>query len=260
MNNVKIATYSDTCKVLEEMVENKTGVPAVVRLGGTMGYSDYPVQINSKYAVQTSTNKIMLNLLLKDKFYILPFIASYGENSTIFTGRASNDDEKFLNKQISRPLDSSGGEGIFIVENDEPMNKEKYLYGRIMTPLVNVTSEYRFFCTKDEVFYIYKKIKRKDNKDDPFITRSNHVIYPLDKCVKPRLLNKMKQACIEVMQATGLDIAALDVVYDSSQNNHKFYILETNTGPEMSSKEIKNIFAQKLSELINNCKGVICVD
>lgn len=254
---VKIATYSDTCKTLEPLIENKTGVPAVVRMGGTMNYSEYPIQINSRFSVQNSVNKLMLHMLCDGKPYILPFVASYGNCCSIFYNKIGENMVSFAAKNsskiISRPLGGSGGEEIIIESAVKYVeNSNLYLENRIVTPFVNVTSEYRFFATQDEVFYIYKKIKKQDKKEDLFVTRQNHFIKNINDVVKPRLLEKMKEAVLEVMKTVGLEIAALDIIYDSSdKENHKFYIVETNTGPEMSNQEIKNAVASAITKLIN---------
>lgn len=272
MGNVKIATYSDTCKNLEEKIDVKElEGKAVVRLGGTMNYSEYPIQINNKHSVQGSVNKAFLHMVMRGRPFILPFIAKYGINNCI----SSCEKEgfmAFINEidcpaYIVKPLDGSGGEDIQIVTSKLDLsslffnNNGKSV---IATPFVNVTSEYRFFCTNKEVFYIYKKVRKKDNKNDLFITRKNHIIYPLDQVVKPRLLAEMKEAALEVMNKTGLEIAALDIIYDSSNNdNHKFYIVETNTGPEISNKQIGDLYVQKIKELILdklNNKNNVCAD
>lgn len=255
---VKIATYSDTCKTLEPLIENKTGIPVVVRMGGTMNYSEYPIQINSKFSVQNSVNKLMLHMLCDGKPYILPFIASYGNCCSIFHNKIGENMTQFVNKTsskkiISRPLGGSGGEEIIIDSLYNYIdNSDSYLENRIVTPFINVTSEYRFFATQDEIFYIYKKIKKQDKKEDLFITRQNHFIKNINDVVKPRLLKEMKEAVLETMKIMGLEIAALDIIYDSSdKENHKFYIVETNTGPEMSNQEIKNAVASAITKLIN---------
>ena len=269
MGQFKIATYSDTCKEMEGKLNNPFPEDAVVRLGGTLDYSKYPIQINSKYAVQSSVNKLIVNLLLTGKEYILPFLACYGkfcEGCSTFQGNDSLAEiaGKMYKGQppryIIRPLGESGGEGIKIV--DSQMKLLQNLNAAIATPYVNVTSEYRFFCTQKEVFYIYKKFKKKDHKQDAYITRGNHIISPIEKCVKPRRLEDMKKACLEVMNAIGLEIGAIDVIYDSSDNdNHRFYIVETNTGPEISTKEIEAAFVAQLEKLIIQKKqNEECVD
>lgn len=250
---IKVATYSETCKTLESLIKNETGIPAVIRMGGTMDYSEYPIQINSKFSIQNSVNKLMLNMLMKGKDYILPFSASYGKGCGIFSSgnllTPGIKDSVF----ISRPLGGSGGEEIIVVSvQDYVNNVEPYINNRIITPFIDVTSEYRFFCTNKEVFYIYKKIKKQAHKKDLFITRQNHIIRNIEETVKPRLLKEMKEAALEVMNTLGLELAALDIIYDSTNDKeHRFFIVETNTGPEMSNSEIKTAVSEKITQLIN---------
>lgn len=239
MNKVHIATYQEAAKRLAETLP-KVNHKVVVRLGGQMPYEQYDLHINSAKAIQNSVNKLaQKTLLLKANLATLPLLP--------------NPDYPCVVKGIVR----SGGTKVFVVETpDQFAQAERKLdYKYLIEPLFKATSEYRLHCSRDEVFFMVKKIKR--NPADIIITAANH--FNKRDFVKPRLLNEIKAECLKAMAALDLDIACFDVMYDSSNNEkHRFVIAEANTNPELLentfqayNKKLTEIIQQKIKELPN---------
>lgn len=227
---VDIATYQDAAKELGNVLQ-KQPVNVVVRLGGTLSYALHDVQINSSQAIKNSIDKLVQkNLLLGAGLQTLPLL------------------KKPVYPCVIKGRIRSCGTKVFAINNKEEfdtafakLNGDCYI-----EPLFVATSEYRFHCTRDEVFFEVKKIKR--NPNDIIINHDNH--YNKREFLKPRLYKEIKAECLKAMAALDLDIACFDVMYSSTDNNkHQFAIAEANTNPEL----LKNTFQaykEALTDLI----------
>lgn len=191
------------------------GKSVVVRLGGTMAYSDYEIHVNSAKAVKNSVNKLtQKKLLLRANISTLPIL------------------QEPVYPCVVKGVIRSGGTSVFIINNKAEFDQAiQTINGEyILEPLFKATSEYRLHCTRDEVFFAVKKHKR--NPADIIINRDNH--FNKREFVKPRLWQQIQTECINAMAALDLDIACFDVMYSSANNNqHEFYIAEANTNPEL---------------------------
>lgn len=213
------------------------GERVVVRLGGTMPYENYPVQINSAEAVRNSIDKLAQKKLLLDaSLPTLPVL------------------EQPVYPCVVKAIVRSGGLNVFLVNNQEEFDAAVAQCNRafIVEPYFEATSEYRLHCTKNEVFFAVKKVKRE--ADDKIITRDNH--FNRREFLKPRLWQQIQDTCVKAMQALDLDIACFDVIYNSLGNVHKFAICEANTNPELLAntydaylEQINNMVAEKTKAL-----------
>lgn len=261
---IKVATYSDTCKSIEEHLNNIEGRDILVRMGGTMDYSKYPIHINSKIGTEIST----------DKFRFMQFSQAPLPTSIIFNletirafagGGEDNGIHAFTRKYIGprdlrpefiiKPLASSGGEGIQIIAYTGNYGFYNDILGKIgpfiIQPRINVTSEYRIHVCSNGEFKVTKKLK--NNPEDQFITRGNHKVIAIENAVKPRKYKEMIAACQKTASLMGMEIICFDVLYDSSlKDDHQFFIVESNTGPELIGstkewyiKQINNLIQEK---------------
>lgn len=191
------------------------GTSVVVRLGGTMPYLDYNIQINSAQAVKNSIDKKkQKELLIGAGLKTLPLLKAPVYPCVV--------------KGIIR----SGGINVFIARDADQFRKieQQINGGYVIEPLFDATSEYRLHCTKDEVFFAVKKQKR--NPDDIIINRDNH--YNVREFQLPRLWKQMREECLKAMRVLDLDLACFDVMYSSKNpDKHDFAIAEANTNPEL---------------------------
>jgi len=251
---IKVATYSDTCKSIEQHLKAKEDVNVLIRMGGTMAYSKFPVQINSQIGTEVSIDKFKFNQfnlapIPTEMIFTRDSIRNFCAGNNIYKGiwdfaiRYSNDRKTSI-KFIIKPLAKSGGENIFVIDtaNFSWSNKVFDILGQIgpfiIQPNIQVTSEYRIHVSSLGEYKITKKVK--NNPEDQFITRGNHKVLDIANVVKPRLLNEMIKSCQGTAQKMSMDIVCFDVLYDSTmKDDHMFFIAESNTGPELigSTKE-----------------------
>lgn len=263
MSRIKVATYSNTCKSIEEHLVNPTKSDVVVRLGGSLPYEKYPIQVNSKDGTEMSIDKFRFNNRIQNT---LPTFMCYnGEmcysllrNDFFESGVSYFRKRNLARKYIVKPLHSSGGENITIidptessVQNYDKLNKLIEKVGPIIIqPLINVTSEYRIHVSSTGATKVTKKVK--NNEEDQFVTRKNHTVYDIANCVKPRRLDDMVAACKKALADMNMDIMCFDVIYDSSRKEeHIFYIVESNTGPELIGST-KQFYIDQINQIIQN--------
>lgn len=217
MSKVLVATFNVKKLRIEQALEAKEYPKSVVvRMGGTMEYEGYQVQINSVRSTLNVIDKKRSKEILIGAG--LPTLPMYFEPQTY----------PFVMKGIIR----SRGSSVFMVENEHEFNAfKKVLRNQFyIEPFFNYTSEYRLHCTKDKVFFYTKKKKDEGHADEPFINAQNHTNYR--EFEKPRLWKEIKEASIAAIRAHGLDIGCCDIGY-SSKGDHKFVIHELNTSPEL---------------------------
>lgn len=227
---IHIATYQDAAKKLADTLP-KVKEKVVVRLGGTMPYEKYPIQINSASSVSNSINKLaQKNLLIKENIKTQPLL------------------DKPIYPCVIKGIVRSKGTKVFVVRNEKEYQKacadlQNQYY---IEPLFETTSEYRLHCTQKEVFFAVKKFKR--NPEDIIVRHNNH--YNKRDFIKPRKWEDIKAECIKAMKALNLDIACFDVLYCSKDNNnHVFVIAEANTNPELLNNTY-NAYNNALTDLI----------
>lgn len=215
--NLHIATYEETCKDLEKVLKVKDGQRVVIRLGGTVPYANYPIQINSIKGVKNSTDKLAMKLIFLQNG--IP-TASIGNNINF--------------PVVVKGIKRSQGTGVFICKNANELKKaiEKFEQKDAKYYLEEyfpANREFRLHVSKwDGVFFEVEK-KRNDGHfgDMGVIKYENH--YNVRDFIRPVEWNQIKEAVINCLNAQELDIAAYDIGYC----NGKFVVYESNTGPEL---------------------------
>lgn len=232
-----VATYSKGGKELERRLAEFPGHNVLVRLGGHLRYPDFDIQINTTEGVVNCIHKDkMKRIFLDNGIKTLPMIPL--EKAKEFP---------FVIKGAVR----SQGKAVYVVENENELK----VYRKILReqfyiePLFNTTSEYRVHCTKDKVFFSVKKLKKPGFENDIIVNGNNHK--NVRDFLKPRLWKELQEECVKAMNAVGLDIGAVDVGYDSSNNNkHKFVIHEINTNPELLENTLL-AYKSEIEEMVN---------
>lgn len=233
MSEVKVATYNEAKKELEEILTEKGyKKPVLVRLGGTREYPDFKIEINSSEATLNAINKEKSKtILLKKGLPTLPMFDTPNQFPCVIKGKIR-----------------SKGTSVFFCEDLNDYRAYSKLLrndGWYVEPFFNYTSEYRLHCTPDKVFFAVKKIKNNDQ--DRFVNAKNH--HNVRDFMKPRLWKQIQEACCKAIKAHGLDIACVDVGYCSTTDPHSFVIHELNTNPELLANTF-NAYVEELDKLI----------
>lgn len=231
-NNIHIATLQDAAKPLAQALPSYR-CSVVVRLGGNGSYGSYDIQINSQNSINNSINKSkQKQLLIEGGCKTLPIL-----DMPIFPC-------------VVKGIVRSCGTHVIVCRNEQEYNvaanKMQPCRGHIIEPLFEATGEYRLHCTREEIFFAVKKIKR--NPSDIIINHENH--YNVREFPKPRLWDQIKAECLKAMRILDLDIACFDVMYSSANDTqHDFFIAEANTNPELLTNTF-NAYTSALDKLI----------
>lgn len=232
--NLHIATYEETCKELSKVLVVPKNKRVVVRLGGTMPYANYPIQINSIAGIKNSTDKLAMKLIML-------------QNGIPTSDIGNNINFPVVVKGVKR----SQGTGVFICKNANELKKaiEKFEAKEAKYYLEKyfpATREFRLHVSKwDGVFFEVEK-KRNDGHvgEMGVIKYENH--YNVREFIRPAEWPEMQKAAIDCLNAQGLDIAAYDIGYTKGQ----FVVHESNTGPELLKNTLEK-YRQTLQKYID---------
>lgn len=233
--NLHVATYEDTCKQLENLLVIPEGKKVVIRLGGSMPYANYPIQINSADGVKNSTDKLKMKLL-------------FLQNSIPTSDLGKVDVFPVVVKGVKR----SQGSGVFICTNPEELvaavkkitAKGNTYYLETYFPAMR---EFRLHVSKwDGVFFAVEKMRNDGHVGELGVIKyENH--YNVRNFAIPEKWEEMKQACIKALNVQNLDLAAYDVGYSA---NGEFVVYESNTGPELLKNTLEK-YRQTLQKHID---------
>lgn len=120
----------------------------------------------------------------------------------------------------------------------------------------NYGREYRIHVTQDEVFMVWRKLRKADAEERWFFNSHNcnwvgetHELFN-----KPSNWDQLCREAVNAARATGLDIGAVDLRV-SSQNAAQFIILEINSAPALGEEgvnkyreQIKKVLTKKYSD------------
>lgn len=233
--NLHVATYEDTCKALEKVLLVPEGKRVVIRMGGTMPYANYPIQINSVKGVLNSTDKLAMKLIfLQNKIPTSPI--------------GTNMDFPVVVKGVKR----SQGTGVFICKNTAELakavkkfeSKDAKFYLESYFP---ANREFRIHVSRwDGAFFAVEKIRNDGHFAEMGVIKyENH--YNIRNFARPKEWKEMEEAAIAALNAQGLDIAAYDLGY----RDGKFVVYESNTGPELLKNTLEE-YRKTLQRYIDN--------
>ena len=138
---IHIATYQEAAKPLAQKLPNFDH-SVVIRLGGVMPYAQYDIHINTPDAIKNSICKLtQKKLLLNAGLATLPLLKE-PVYPCVLKGRVR-----------------SCGTKVLIVNNAEEFKKAatQLKQDYLIETLFTATSEYRFHCTRDKVFFEVRK-------------------------------------------------------------------------------------------------------
>lgn len=160
----------------------------------------------------------------------------------------------------------SRGRGNYLINSREEManllssNKELSRY--IVEEYCKYSREYRIHSTKNNTFYVLRKMLREDvPKADRWIRNDSTCVWILDTNSSfdtPVNWKEITDMCTKAINTVGLDLGAVDVKVQSASTKKgrrkrcEFSILETNSAPSFGDltlnhykREIKNILINK---------------
>lgn len=219
--------------------------------------TDY-IEINSPEGCKISGDKILMKLKFAEND--IP-TAEYA----IMT--ANIDEETFKTRlheslqewkrMIIKHKHSSKGNGIWFVDSEETLNEwlnshhnySDYVFEKYYT----YSKEYRLHVDDNGCFYTCRKMLKNDAEVRWHRHESNSVWILEDNelFAKPANWQDIVDDCVRAIHAVGLDIGAVDVKVQTSSDNPKYIILETNSAPALGEIGIEK-YKEALINYINN--------
>jgi glutathione synthase/RimK-type ligase-like ATP-grasp enzyme len=251
---VRVRTRNFTARPLRQsiLVDNL----AVVRLGSlTPTGRIFPtqrdvVEINTVDAIQNSRNK----LLMKDCFAKLKIPQA---EWWTFDKKLNTTDLPY--PLVIKRIYGFQGRGMELVHNSEEMNnwishhpnKEEWFIEKFF----NGSREYRLHVAKGiGCFMTWRKLRTKEATERWFFNsvNSNWVGEEHELFDKPSNWLKLVKVATDCLEATGLDIGAVDIrIQSSKEENPKFIICEINSAPALGDYGI-TVYREIIKQLIKN--------
>ena len=233
----------------------RTNKPFVVRLGSRTPLEQIMPRMHSRTIEINSIEGITNS---RDK-QIMKACFDSAEVRTAQWAMMSNDVWNIF-PAIIKQVGSHGGEGIFLINNNEELtnwiNSHPNRSSYIIEEYKNFTKEYRLHITVDGCFYTCRKMLKADATERWHRHDSNSVWIleenPLFE--KPKNWDDIVAECVKALTAVGLQTGACDVKVQSEKGKRAsfipdFIVMEINSAPSMGSGTTVKYF-EKLSEMI----------
>jgi glutathione synthase/RimK-type ligase-like ATP-grasp enzyme len=144
-------------------------------------------------------------------------------------------------------LNGHSGEGIRKIEATEQL--ADYEEGTLFVKYIPKKREFRVHVSKKGVFCVQEKLKRRElpNEEVDFQIRnaSNGFVFARLDIEVPEVC---LQEAVKALAVTGLDFAAMDVIYN--ERKEAAYVLEANTAPGLEGSTIEN-YVEEVGKLAN---------
>ena len=267
--HLRVRSRNKTCAPLRQLIFNKRVIYRMGSVTPTEAITkrkDY-LEINTAEACKISGNKI----LMKERFTHakLPtaawFMVKPGDvfhKGDIYFSAKVNSALSKWKKIIVKRYNSSGGKGLYLIENEEDFNNffkdgcdnnVRNIKNFIFERYHNYSREYRIHVTKDGCFLAMRKMLKEDAEVRWHRHEDNCVWILQDNPLfdQPTNWEDIVRSCVNAMKSVGLDIAAFDVkVQTSKYENPKWIILESNSAPGLGENSLE-IYKQLLTKIIN---------
>jgi len=144
-------------------------------------------------------------------------------------------------------LNGHSGEGIVKIDNAELVD-DRFADNTLFVKYVPKKREFRVHVSKLGVFLVQEKLRKLQVEDQQvdFQIRNaaNGFVFARTEVEIPELcLEEAKKTLV----ATGLDFAAMDIIYNERQE--KAYVLEANTAPGLEGSTIQN-YSDEIRKLL----------
>ena len=237
---LKIRTRNVTTKALEHSIV--TSKRAVYRAGSFTatedifkGNTDNVIEINTVKACKISNDKLEMKKAFeeynKQANDILIPTAEWANGEDLKTW------ETF--PAIIKHVHSSGGKGIYYIKDEETLAEfilnhkdlDRYIIERYYT----YSKEYRVHVGKDGAFHAIRKMLKGDATErwHRHLAHCVAILPENESFTAPHNWEAICDACTHAIAAVGLDLGAVDVKVQTTMENPKFIILETNSAPSL---------------------------
>lgn len=191
--------------------------------------------INNPVAVGLATNKKTFFETVTEKVSIPPFTSSFDTAMEWI-----KEGKTVIARTI---LQGSGGEGIVIMDKENPDN---FVKAPLYTQYVPKADEFRIHVVNSAVTDVQRKALKSDWGDNNPGQKPNWKIRNLENGFIYMRNNIQAPDCvieeaIKAVREIGLDFGAVDVIYNQKQN--KAYVLEINSAPGVEGTSILNYTA-----------------
>lgn len=253
----RIRTKNYSANPLRRSIE--TDYRAVVRLGSLTPLDRIfktprtAIEINTVDAINNSRNK----LLMKTCFASGKVPQAEWWRDTGFLN--VRDDIKF--PLVVKRVFGFQGRGMELINNLKELDSWLSTHsdwnssGWYFEKFYNYAREYRLHVSKNSgVFLSWRKLRTKEATNRWFFnsTNSNWVDEDNELFSTPKCWDKMKEAAINALNCTGLDIGAVDIrVQSNEQEDPKFIVCEINSAPALGEVGISK-YKEEITKLINN--------
>lgn len=229
---------------------------AVVRLGSRTPIEEIfpnkrsPIEINKVSAIENSRSKVRM----KSCFTKLKVPqAKWWQNL-----------DKVNLKELSYPIIAKRiygfqGRGMSLLNSEKELrawlDKHSDTSGWIFEKFYNYAREYRCHVARGiGVFMSWRKLRTKEATERWFFNSTNcewfgenHRLFDRPKC-----WDAICEASMLALEATGLDIGAVDIrVQSNKEDNPKFIVCEINSAPALGNEGIIK-YRKVIKELVNN--------
>lgn len=192
--------------------------------------------INDPKAVSQVSDKLAFYQLLDGKFDPDLLVPWTTDLTKALEWLKERDDSVFARTKLR----SSGGEGIVIMQKDDP---DSFVKAPLYTRYVKKSDEYRIHVAGGSVFLMQRKgLRKQDDQGNPIDpdkvdwrirNLANGFIFARDNINPPKAV---LDAAVAVYEHLGLDFYGADVIYNSKSG--RAYVLEVNTAPGLNGSTV----------------------
>lgn len=245
---------------------NRLPFRSVVRFGSTTEISDglQRVEVNTVDSIRNSSDKLRMKRCFHEAGVSTAMWWTTTDGVTFTT--ASNENQSI--NELSFPIVAknrfgSRGMGNTLIKNVEELNtwlRNKTLSNYIFEKYYNYVREYRIHVSRLGCFYSCRKMIKQDTPEDQrwYKNDNNSVwILPSNELFdQPINWYNIQQEAIKALNATGLDVGAVDLRVQSRldskervRENPEFIIIEINSAPGLGDLG-KELYIEHINDLI----------
>lgn len=267
---VKIRTKNFSARPLKGQVT--TAKRVVLRLGSTTPIEKvFPKsikkglevqEINTVDAIKSSRSKLLMKeCFAKDKVPQAEWwLPEYEQLEIIFWPNNIEENPVTVSKLpypiLAKRIFGFKGRGMIKLDNEKELSNwletHADLDGWYIEQYMNYGREYRLHCTQEEVFMVWRKLRKEEATNRWFFNSSNcnwigedHELFD-----EPSNWKEVKKASINALKSVGLDIGAVDVRIQSSEKKlPRFIVCEVNSAPALGKKGIEK-YKQIIKKLV----------
>lgn len=210
------------------------------------------IEVNTVDAIQNSRSKLRMKACFATKN--IPQSEWWDSYEAL-----ANDDKEIPYPIVVKRVFGFQGRGMELIKNKQELktwlDKHRSLDGWYFEKFYNYAREYRLHVARYcGVILSWRKLRTKDAESRWFFNslNSNWVGTEHGLFDKPKCWSAMEKAAIDCIEATGLDIGAVDIrVQSNTQEDPKFIVCEINSAPALGDLGIE-VYKDIISKIIKN--------